>query len=61
MTQLSDYFEIKCKNCNSTNVTIKYYSGMIFDGGGCVGSLYITCNDCGNEVDGDDINRPSGL
>lgn len=52
---LENYFEIRCKKCNSTDITLDYYSGIISDFGNEVGSLSITCNRCGNEIDGYDI------
>ena len=52
---LNEYFEIRCKNCNSTDVKLDYYSGFVSDIGGETGSLCITCNKCGNEIDGCDI------
>lgn len=52
---LENYFEIRCKKCNSTDVTLDYYSGIVSDFGSETGSLYITCNKCGNEIDGYDI------
>ena len=52
---LENYFEIRCKKCNSIDVTLDYYSGIVSDFGSEVGSLYITCNRCGNEIDGYDI------
>lgn len=52
---LENYFEIRCKKCNSTDVTLDYYSGIISDFGSETGSLYIICNRCGNEIDGYDI------
>lgn len=52
---LENYFEIRCKKCNSTDVTLDYYSGIISDFDSEVGSLCITCNTCGNEITGYDI------
>ena len=39
---LENYFEIRCKKCNSIDVTLDYYSGIMSDFGGEVGSLCIT-------------------
>ena len=47
--QITDKFEIKCKNCGSTDIEFSFYSGYVYDCGGEVGSLYITCKNCGNE------------
>ena len=52
---LNEYFEIRCKKCNSIDVTLDYYSGIVSDFGCEVGYLTITCNRCGNEIDGYDI------
>ena len=30
---LENYFEIRCKKCNSTDVTLDYYSGIVSDCG----------------------------
>ncbi len=32
--QITDKFEIKCKNCNSTDIEFEFYSGYVSDCGG---------------------------
>ena len=52
---LNEYFEIRCLKCNSTDVTFDFSSGWVHDAGGELGYLTVTCNRCGNEIDGYDI------
>lgn len=44
-------FEIKCKNCGSTDIDFSFYSGFVHDCGGDAGSLTISCNTCGNKIE----------
>jgi hypothetical protein len=44
-------FEIKCKKCGSENVTLSFYPGFVYDGGGSTGNISVECNNCLSKVE----------
>ena len=48
-------FTIICNKCASTNVEIYFYSGYIYGYSGDLGSMDITCKDCCNKLEGEEI------
>lgn len=52
--ELTEAFTIQCKKCLSFNTGINFYAGCMWGGGGSTGSLIVYCDDCENEVVGED-------
>ncbi len=53
--QLKNNFSIECEKCHSKNVNIDFWDGYMDGEISEIGHLIITCNDCKNELDIEDI------